>query len=159
MASRVIESLGWFGEATFEGVPGKQIAKFEAALERLAVTGSSFKLHLFCARVALLARDGLKDDVEECYWKAFQIHVARSQVVHGILSPESPKFRESLILAHDVARTALLRGLEIHCHLDDSGAISSRKSLDDFYNKQMSPHASLFSRLRKELAVRRLPFR
>ena len=63
-------------------------------------------------------------------------------------------FRKSLRTAHEVARTALFRGLEIQSHLDARGVPSTLKTLDDFYNKQMSPHAELFSRLRAELNVK-----
>ena len=150
MASRIVDSLSWFGEATFEASLGKQIAKCEAALERLTVTGR-FGLHAFCARTALLARDGAEDDLEKCYWEAFEIHVARSEVVHGIVSAGSPVFQKSLRTALDMTRTVLFRGIEMQAHLDGGPLPSTRKSLDDFYNKQMSPHASLFSRLRTEL--------
>jgi hypothetical protein len=150
MASRMVDSLSWFGEANFEASLGKQIAQCEAALERLTVTGR-FGLHAFCARTALLARDGAEDDLEKCYWKAFEIHVARSEVVHGIVSAGSPVFQKSLRIALDMTRTVLFRGLEMQAHLDAGRIPSTRKSLDDFYNKQMSPHANLFSRLRKEL--------
>lgn len=153
MVSRVVDGLSWFGEATFEASVGKQIAKFEAALERLTVTGR-FALHSFCARTALLAYDPVQKDLENCYWKAFEIHIARSQVVHGIVSSGSPLFRKSLQTAHEVARTVLFRGLEIQWHLDRGRKPSTRKSLDDFYNEQMSPHARLFSELRKELNVK-----
>ncbi len=154
MVSRVVDGLSWFGEATFEVSVGKQIAKFEAALERLTVTGRGrFALHSFCARTALLAYDPVQRDLEDCYWKAFEIHIARSQVVHGIVSSGSPLFRKSLQTAHEVTRTVLFRGLEIQWHLDRGRKPSTRKSLDDFYNKQMSPHARLFSELRKELNV------
>jgi hypothetical protein len=153
MASRIVDGLSWFEEASFEPSLGKQIAKFEAALERLTVTGR-FALHSFCAHTALLARDGVQGDVEECYWKAFDIHIARSQVVHGLVSAGSPVFRKSLQLAHELTRTALFRGIEMQSYLDGRGTPSTRKSLDDFYNKEMSPYAKVFSRLRKELNLR-----
>jgi hypothetical protein len=149
----LVDGLSWFGEATFEASSGKQIAKFEAALERLTVSGR-FALHSFCARTALLARDPVQNDVEEWYWKAFEVHLARSQVVHGILSPGSLAFRKSLQVAHEVTRTALFRGLEIQWHLDRGRHSSTRKSLDDFYNQQMSPHAKRFVELGKELKAK-----
>lgn len=152
IAGRVLDAVSWFGEASLETIPGTQIAKFEAALERLTVTGP-FKLHLFCSRVALLAY-GRQEEIEECYWKAFDIHLARSQVLHGVISPKSPVFRKSLSLAHEITRTVLFRALEIHCFLDDSGARSTLETLQNFYNKQLSRHASLFSGLRKQLRVK-----
>lgn len=150
MTARMVDGLSWFGEATFEADLGKQIAKFEAAVERLTITGR-FGLHSFCTRGALLAYDPVKKDMEEWYWKAFDVHVARSQVVHGIISPADPIFRKALQVAHDLTRTALFRGLEMQWHLDRGCDGSSRKSLEDFYNKQISPHAKLFSELKKQL--------
>jgi hypothetical protein len=153
MVSRLVDGLSWFGEATFEPSFGKQIAKFEAALERLTVTGH-FALHSFCARTALLVHDSRENNLEECYWKAFEIHIARSQVVHGIVSATSPVFRKALYLAHELTRTALFRGLEMQSHLDTAGFPSTIKSLNDLYNKLMSPYARVFTRLRTELHVR-----
>jgi hypothetical protein len=57
-------------------------------------------------------------------------------------------------LAHEVTRTTLFRGLEMQSHLDAAGFPSTVKSLDDFYNKLMSPHAKVFTQLRTELHVR-----
>jgi hypothetical protein len=87
-------------------------------------------------------------------WNAFEIHIARSQVVHGIVSAGSPLFRKGLRLAHEVTRTALFRGLELQSHLDAAPFPSTLKSLDDLYNNLLSPHARLFTRLRKELHAR-----
>jgi hypothetical protein len=153
MASRVVDSLSWYGEATFENASGKQIAKFDAALERLTVTGS-VRTPLFCARVALLTFDGTTKNFESCFWKAFEVHTSRSQVVHGILSPSSPVFLQSVRLAHEVTRTAIFRGLELHRHLDRSGTVSTLKDLDSHFNSQLSPHAQLYVRLKDELRER-----
>jgi hypothetical protein len=153
MASRIVDSLSWYGEATFENASGKQIAKFNAALERLTVTGS-VRTPLLCARVALLTFDGTANNFESCFWKAFDVHASRSQVVHGILSPSSPVFLQSVRLAHDMTRIAILRGLELHRHLDRSGAVSTLKDLDNHFNSQLSPHARLYVRLKDELRER-----
>jgi hypothetical protein len=152
IAGRMLDAISWFGEASLETIPGTQIAKFEAALERLTVTGP-FKLHLFCSRVALLAYER-EEEIEQCYWKAFNIHLARSQVVHGVISPKSAVFRKSLSLAHEVARVVLFRGLEIHRHLDHSGGGSTLETLQNFYNKLLSRHAALFSGLKKQLRAK-----
>lgn len=129
MASRMVDSLSWFGEATFEASLGKQIAKCEAALERLTVTGR-FGLHAFCARTALLARDGAEDDLEKCYWKAFEIHVARSEVVHGIVSAGSPVFQKSLHTALDMTRTVLFRTSGPRASWPDGNVEAFRGNMD-----------------------------
>jgi hypothetical protein len=157
MAGRVLDAVSWFGEASLETIPGTQIAKFEAALERLSVTGP-FKLHSFCSRVALLAYER-EEEIEQCYWNTFNIHLARSRVLHGAISPKSSVFRKSLLLAHAVTRTVLFRALEIHCLLDDSGRRSTLALLQNFYTIQLSRHADLFSRLKKQLRLKQELYR
>src|ERR1700693_1709236 len=122
IAERVIDALTWFGNAALESAPGTQVVNFVAALERLTTT-ESFSTHKFCSRVALLACDA-DDKFEKTYWDAFTVHTARSNVIHGGVSHTSPKFRNSLRLAHDITQNALFRGLEVHCILDDRGKMS-----------------------------------
>jgi hypothetical protein len=149
VAERVVDALGWFGDAAFESAPGVQIVNFVAALERLATT-ESFSTHKFCSRVALLT---FEDDstFEKTYWDAYAIHTARSGVIHGGFSPSSPKFLKTVRLAHDVTRTALFRALEVHCLLDDSGMLSDLADLQNFFVSEQSKRAVVLSRLRDEL--------
>jgi hypothetical protein len=44
--------------------------------------------------------------------------------------------------------------MEMQSHLDAAGFPITLKSLDDLYNKLMSPHAKVFTRLRAELHAR-----
>lgn len=118
-AERLIDALNWFSRAAFEASPGSRIISFVAALERLTST-EWFHIHNFCSRVALLARDQ-NDDLEKCYWDAYNLHNARSAVMHGAFSPEDQLFLKSLKRGHEITRYALFRGLEVHCLLDDSG--------------------------------------
>jgi hypothetical protein len=52
-------------------------------------------------------------------------------------------FAKSLHTAHEVTRTAPFRRLEMQSHLDAAGFPSTFKSLDDLYNKLMSPPAKV----------------
>jgi hypothetical protein len=153
VAERVVDALGWFGDAAFESAPGVQIVNFVAALERLTTT-ESFSTHKFCSRVALLT---FEDDstFEKTYWDAYAIHTARSGVIHGGFSPSSPKFLKTVRLAHDVTRTALFRALEVHCLLDDSGMLSDLADLQNFFVSEQSKRAVVLSRLRDELKKRK----
>jgi hypothetical protein len=148
-AERVIDALTWFGDAAFESAPGVQIVNFVAALERLTTT-EAFRPHNFCSRVAFLA---LENDTkfEKTYWDAYTIYAARSAVIHGGFSPNSPTFRNSVRLAHDVTRVALLRALEVHRLLDGSGKPSDLAGLRNFFASQQSKRAAVLLRLRKEL--------
>jgi hypothetical protein len=152
VAERVIDALTWFGDAAFESAPGVQIVNFVAALERLTTT-ELFQAHKFCSRVALLA---FEDDstFEKTYWDAYTIYTARSGVIHGGFSPNSPTFLKTLRLAHDVTRNALFRALEVHCLLDDPGKLSNLADLQNFFDRQQSKRAAVLSRLGDELKRR-----
>jgi hypothetical protein len=157
IAERMIDGLRWFGEAAFEPAPGTQIVKFVAALERLTTT-EQLSTRMFCARIALLSWDN-EHTLEQRFWDANTIYDARSRVVHGDMSPASIQFRKHLRLAHDVTRTALFRGLEIHCKLDDSGTMSTLKDLHDFFEAEQATNAvrldHLFAHFKKVKKHRR----
>jgi len=145
IAERMIDALRWFGEAAFEPAPGTQIVKFVAALERLTTT-EQLSTRTFCARIALLSWDD-EHTLEQRFWDANAIYDARSRVVHGDLSPTSVHFAKQLNLAHDVTRTALFRGLEMHCKLDDAGATSTLEDLHSFFEGEESKNKGRLSTL------------
>ena len=91
---------------------------------------------------------------EETYWDAYATHTARSEVIHGGVSPTSAVFLKILRSAHDLTRNALFRGLEVHCLLDDRREISSLASLREFFAKQQSKRAAVLKRLDNELKAR-----
>lgn len=156
VANRVIDALTWFGEAAFESVPGIQIVNFVAALERLTTVGR-FGVHSFCSNVALLAYE-TDEEFEKTYWNAHAIYMARSHVMHGTLSPTDPTFLKTLRLAHDVTRTALFRGLEVHCVLDDGGEHSDLADLRNFLAKQTSKWAPVLKKLGDEAKKKKETF-
>jgi Apea-like HEPN len=92
MSYRVEDALTWVGNAAFESAAGTQIVNFVAALERLTTT-ETFSTHKFCSRVAMLGHEDEKD-FEKIYWVAFEVHAARSGVVHGGFSPTSAVFQK-----------------------------------------------------------------
>jgi hypothetical protein len=153
ISARVEDALTWFGESAFEAASGKQIVNFVAALERLTTT-ESFSIHKFCSRVAILAYEDEKE-FEKTYWDAYAIHNARSQVIHGGYSPRSRSFRKTVRIAHDLTRTALFRGLEVHCHLDDAGKLSNLDDLQNFFVRQHSRWAPVLKKLNAELKTKR----
>jgi hypothetical protein len=153
ISARVEDALTWFGESAFETAPGKRVVNFVAALERLTTT-ESFSTHKFCSRVAMLAYEDEKE-FEKTYWDAYAVHNARSQVMHGGYSPRSRSFRETVRIAHDLTRTALFRGLEVHCHLDDAGKLSGLADLQNFFSRQHSKWAPVLTKLDAELKIKR----
>lgn len=153
MSYRVEDALTWFGESAFESAPGAKIVNFVAALERLTTT-ESFSTHKFCSRVAMLGYEEEKD-FENTYWDAFEVHTARSGVIHGGLSPTSATFRNKVRLAHDLTRSVLFRGLEVHCHLDDIGKLSELADLKNFFTKQHSKWATLLKNLEGQLKTKK----
>lgn len=153
ISARVEDALTWFGESAFEAALGKRIVNFVAALERLTTT-ESFSIHKFCARVAMLTYEDEKE-FEETYWSAYAIHNARSQVMHGGYSPRSRSFRKTVRIAHDLTRTALFRGLEVHSHLDDGRKVSSLDDLQSFFTRQHSKWAPVLKKLNAELKLKR----
>ena len=149
ISSRVEDALTWFGDSAFESAAGTQIVNFVAALERLTTT-ETFSTHKFCSRVAMLAYE--KDEgFEKTYWSAFEVHSARSAVIHGGFSPTSKEFQKSVRLAHHLTRNALFRGLEIHSHLDNGDKLSKLADLQNFFTKQHSKWASILKKLESEL--------
>ena len=153
ISARVEDALTWFGESAFEDTPGKRIVNFVAALERLTTT-ESFSTHKFCSRVAMLAYEDEKE-FEKTYWDAYAVHNARSGVIHGGYSPRSRSFREHVRTAHDLTRTALFRGLEVHCYLDDAGKLSSLDDLQNFFSRQHSKWAPVLKKLEAELKIKK----
>jgi Apea-like HEPN len=141
IANRVIDALTWFGETAFESAGGTQIVNFVAALERLTTT-EWFSPHRFCARVALLAYND-DADFDKTYWDAYEVHTARSEVIHGSHSPSSRVAGKNVRLAHDIARNALFRGLEVHSVLDSNGRTSTLEDLQSFFDSQYSKWASV----------------
>ena len=152
ISSRVIDALGWFGEAAFEPAPGTKIVKYVLALERLSTT-SLFRPHTFCMRVALMAAQN-DSEFERCYWDAYAVYVDRSQVVHGGISARTGGQGKNLRSAHEITRKVLFRGLGVHCSLDDSGACSTLADLRNLFQKWQSPKADLFKKLSAELKIR-----
>ncbi len=152
ISSRLIDALGWFGEAAFEPAPGTKIVKYVLALERLTTT-TLFSPHIFCTRVALMAAQN-DSQFEQCYWDAYAVYAARSQVVHGGISAKTGGQGKNLRLAHEITRKALFRGLGIYSSLDDSGACSTLADLRNLFQKWQSPKAALLVKLRGELKVR-----
>jgi Apea-like HEPN len=150
---RVEDALTWFGDSAFESAPGTQIVNFVAALERLTTT-ETFSTHKFCSRVAMLAYEK-DEDFEKTYWNAFEVHSARSGVIHGGFSPASKEFRKTVRLAHDLTRNALFRGLEVHLHLDSAGNLSGLADLQKFFTKQHSKWASALKKLEGELKAKK----
>lgn len=153
IANRLMDALSWFGEAAFEPAPGTQIVKFVAALERLTTT-ERLRTRSFCARVALLSHDN-HNGFEQRFWDAYAIYDARSSVVHGGVSSTSTDFQKHILLAHDVARNALFRGLEIHCRLDDGGAMSTLGELHNFFESELTKKAKALTRLYGEFKSKR----
>lgn len=153
MSYRVEDALTWFGNSAFESAPGTKIVNFVAALERITTT-ESFSTHKFCARVAMLGYEEEKD-FEKAYWDAFEVHTARSSVIHGGFSPTSAMFRTKVRFAHDLTRSVLFRGLEVHCHLDDKGKLSELADLQSFFTKQHSKWAALLKSLEAELKTKK----
>jgi Apea-like HEPN len=152
IARRLIDALGWFGEAAFELPPGTQIVKYVLALERLSTT-EIFRPHTFCQRVGLMSAQN-DSEFEQCYWDAYTAYSARSLVVHGGVSAKSGGQGKNLRLAHEITRKALFRGLGIHCSLDDHGKCSTLPDLRKFFQKWESPRAALLAKLHDELHVR-----
>src|SRR6266567_469608 len=152
IANRLIDALSWFGEAAFEIEPGTQIVKFVLALERLTTT-EWLQTRSFCARMALLCHDD-DHDFDRHFWDALTIYDARSDVVHGRISPTSAVFQKDLRLAHDVTRTALFRGLEIHCQLDDNGNMTALGDLHTFFERELAKKHHLLGRLYAELKIK-----
>jgi hypothetical protein len=91
---------------------------------------------------------------EQCYWDAYAVYAARSQVVHGGISAKTGGQGKNLRLAHEITRKALFRGLGIYSSLDDSGACSTLADLRNLFQKWQSPKAALLVKLRGELKVR-----
>ncbi len=75
-------------------------------------------------------------------------------MVHGRVSPTSAVFQKDLRLAHDVTRTALFRGLEIHCHLDDNGNMTALGDLHTFFERELAKKQHLLRRLYAELKIK-----
>jgi hypothetical protein len=153
MSYRVEDALTWFGDSAFESAPGTMIVNFVAALERITTT-ESFSTHKFCSRVAMLGYEEEKD-FEKTYWDAFDVHTARSGVIHGGFSPTSTAFRNKVRLAHDLTRNVLFRGLEVHFHLDDRGKLSELTDLQNFFTKQHSKWATLLKTLEGQLKTKK----
>jgi Apea-like HEPN len=153
MSYRVEDALSWFGDSAFESAPGTKVVNFVAALERITTT-ESFSTHKFCSRVAMLGYEEEKD-FEKTYWDAFDVHTARSGVIHGGFSPTSTTFRNKVRLAHDLTRNVLFRGLEVRFHLDDRGTLSELADLQNFFTKQHSKWATLLKALEAQLKTKK----
>lgn len=153
MSHRVQDGLTWFGDSAFESAPGIQIVNFVAALERITTT-ESFRTHKFCSRVAMLGYEEEKN-FEKTYWEAFDVHTARSAVIHGGFSPTSTSFRNKVRLAHDLTRNVLFRGLGVHWHLDGSGKLSGLTDLQNFFTKQHSKWATVLKTLDGQLKAKK----
>jgi hypothetical protein len=153
MSYRVEDALTWFGDSAFESAPGIQIVNFVAALERITTT-ESFSTHKFCSRVAMLGYED-EEDFQKIYWDAFEVHTARSGVIHGGFSPTSATFRSKVRLAHDLTRNVLFRGLEVHFHLDAGGKLSGLADLQNFFTRQHSKWATVLKTLEGQLKTKK----
>jgi hypothetical protein len=94
-------------------------------------------------------------DFQKIYWDAFEVHTARSGVIHGGLSPTSATFRNKVRLAHDLTRNVLFRGLEVHCHLDAGGKLSGLADLQNFFTRQHSKWATVLKTLDGQLKTKK----
>lgn len=113
LSQRMLGAIQWFGEAVREDSPSTKLLKFITAIEHIMLTGERDNLTaLLARRVAALCYEigsaTSRHDVEKEFRRLYDL---RSKLIHGALSPWSPKVGSELAaaatLAENVANGAL----------------------------------------------------
>lgn len=113
LSQRMLGAIQWFGEAVREDSPSTRLLKFISAIEHIMLTGERDNLTaLLARRVAALCYEigsaTSRNDVEKEFRRLYDL---RSKLIHGALSPWSPKVESELAaaatLAENVANGAL----------------------------------------------------
>jgi hypothetical protein len=150
--NRLIDSLRWFGDASFEESGGVQIVKWIAALERLTATERLDRgiTHRFSTRVALLASGLGASHVEKAYRDARKAYDLRSEVMHGSLSQDDGHLLINAGPVHDLTREAVLGALAVHHLLGTAIGDARTASMTRFYEQSALRHDALFKQLQLE---------
>lgn len=152
LQERLVDSLSWFGDATFEPSPGAKIIKLATLLERLTTLGHRFSKRRFCTRLALLCSDN-DNDFEQIFWIAYDFYNARSSIVHGSQSQDVESHWSALQEGEKLATKSILGYLQLFAIFKFGNAHSPR-SLQGYFDKESHGVHILIQRLEKEMVSR-----
>jgi hypothetical protein len=151
--TRLLDTLKWFGDASFEESAGVQIVKWVAGLERL--TGTERLEHgitkNFCKRVALLASGLGAGNVEKAFRDAFRAYDLRCEVMHGSRSQNDEHLSRNLTFVHELTREAIFGALSMHHLLCTRMKDGRKESMGRVYDQFTSKYSGLFETLYREL--------
>jgi hypothetical protein len=153
-ANRLVDALGWFGDASFEESCGVKVSKWIAALERLTTT-AHFNTHTFCVRIALLTSDLDATSLDRSYRDARTAYQLRCDVMHGSRSQDDEHFAVNERLVHDLTRTSLFRALEIHHYLSAVTGDAELPTIESFFQAQTKRFETKVETLRQEFSGKR----
>ena len=157
--NRLLDSLRWFGDASFEESGGVQIVKWIAALERLTATERLDRgiTHRFSTRVALLASGLGGGHLERAYRHARKAYDLRSEVMHGSRSQDDGHLLVNAGPVHDLTREAILGALAVHHLLGSAIGYARTANLTRFYEQSALRHEALFKQLQLEFGKKARP--
>jgi hypothetical protein len=137
----LLDALNWFGQAVVEPIPGAQIVKYAAALERLVMTRhiSSGIEALIIRRLALLNQRRTDRTPEQIQNDLGELYEARSNLMHGSISPYDPSVIEMLHIANEATRWSLFNAVELFSHLRHAGK-ANRRALEFAFEGPKFPH-------------------
>lgn len=139
---RYLDSLSWYGQGVNELIPAAKISKYVTGLERLTITkkptvGGPGLRKTVSARAALLCFDPEKDDFQKWFDLAEEVYDCRSDLLHGAMSPFDDTVKRHAVLAEEIARRSLFRGLELFVSLGQKTHNATPSDLEKEYQSYL----------------------
>jgi hypothetical protein len=119
LTQRLLDALHWFGQAVVEQNRSATVVKYAAALERLTITGHVERglEALVIERVGFLNRDRTEKPYKEIMGEVGELYQCRSDLMHGSISPYSPKIRGVLRAGWEITRWSLFKAAQLFAEL------------------------------------------
>jgi len=146
LKQRILDAITWYGQAVTEIAPAAKIVRSVAALERITVTKKTDGLReAVCTkeidglretvskRTALLCCEKMPEEYDKYFVATKKVYNCRSDLMHGSLSPFDDKLQVIASEALEIARVAILCGLEFFFALERSRPITKTSDLEKAY--------------------------
>lgn len=128
LSHRFLDAIHWYGEAVRDPNPAARAVKYVTALERMLMTeGANEKIAPTIAErvAALCCEQGSLASHRQWHADAQTAYALRSKLVHGSLSPTSPRIMEALGTVARVSQYGLIGALTL---LGEAGLVDAKAS-------------------------------
>jgi len=138
LSHRFLDAIHWYGEAVRDSNPAARVVKYMTAIERMLMTEGANKdiASTIADRVAAFCCEaGSRASHDQWRADAQRAYSLRSKLVHGSLSPGSPRIMEDLGTVARVSQFGLIGALTLLGEPGLTDAKASSAKLARFYDE------------------------